>query len=184
MITTTTPPISFIITIKANVSCMKNITLQVRKSNLVVVSKSTLTRWVPFAYTSGAPESTPGFQCYSCYSILYMYVLQIVVCPFVLFLLAIVLSVLLRYTDSDYPFGIFKLFLSPSVGSGGKWPVVWQAFWTRSIISSYSCGNLIFGPVAPLYLHDLLFVILFLSSIQLKCLLIAQLMLNNNQSIN
>ena len=30
---------------------------------------------------------------------------------FVLFLLAIVLYVLLRYTDSDYPFGIFKLFL-------------------------------------------------------------------------
>ena len=37
-------------------------------------------------------------------------VLWIVVCPFVLFLLAIVLSVLLRYADSDYPFGIFKLF--------------------------------------------------------------------------
>ena len=35
----------------------------------------------------------------------------IVVCPFVLFLLAIVLSVLLRYTDSNYPFGTFKLFL-------------------------------------------------------------------------
>ena len=31
---------------------------------------------------------------------------------FVLFLLAIVLSVLLRYTYSDYPFGIFKLFLA------------------------------------------------------------------------
>jgi len=41
----------------------------------------------------------------------YMYVLLIVVCPFVIFLLAIVLSVLLRYTDSDYSFGIFKLFL-------------------------------------------------------------------------
>jgi hypothetical protein len=27
-------------------------------------------------------------------------------------LLAIVLSVFLSYTDSDYPFGIFKLFLS------------------------------------------------------------------------
>ena len=40
----------------------------------------------------------------------YMYVLLIVVCPFVPFLLAIVLPVLLRYTDSDYPFGIFKLF--------------------------------------------------------------------------
>jgi hypothetical protein len=31
--------------------------------------------------------------------------LEIVVCPFVLFLLAIVLYVLLRFTDSDYPFG-------------------------------------------------------------------------------
>jgi hypothetical protein len=30
--------------------------------------------------------------------------------PFALFILAIVLSVL-RYTDSDYPFGIFKFFL-------------------------------------------------------------------------
>jgi hypothetical protein len=30
---------------------------------------------------------------------------------FELFLLAIVLYVLLRYTDSSYPFGIFKLFL-------------------------------------------------------------------------
>ena len=40
-----------------------------------------------------------------------MYVLLIVVCPFVLFLLAIVLSVPFRYTDSDCPFGIFKLFM-------------------------------------------------------------------------
>jgi hypothetical protein len=39
-----------------------------------------------------------------------MYVLLIVVCPFVLFLLAIVLSALLRNTDSDYTFCIFKLF--------------------------------------------------------------------------
>ena len=40
-----------------------------------------------------------------------MYVLQFVVYPFVLFLLDIVLSVL-RYTDSDCPFGIFKLIFS------------------------------------------------------------------------
>ena len=33
------------------------------------------------------------------------------VCPFELFLFDIVLSVLFRYTDSDHPFGIFKLFL-------------------------------------------------------------------------
>jgi hypothetical protein len=30
---------------------------------------------------------------------------------FVLFFMAIVLSVFLRYTDSDYPFSVFKLFL-------------------------------------------------------------------------
>ena len=55
----------------------------------------------------------PGFQLSSCYSIFSFMcnVLQIVVCPFVLFLLVIVLSVL-RSTNSDYPFGIFKLFLA------------------------------------------------------------------------
>jgi len=37
-----------------------------------------------------------------------MYVLLIVVCPFVIFLLAIVLSVRLRHKDSDCPFGIFN----------------------------------------------------------------------------
>jgi len=37
-------------------------------------------------------------------------VLQFIVFPFVLFLLASALSVL-RFTDSDYPFGIIKLFL-------------------------------------------------------------------------
>ena len=45
----------------------------------------------------------------------YMYVLLIVVCPFALFLLAIVLSVLFLYTDSDCPFGIFKLFFAISL---------------------------------------------------------------------
>jgi hypothetical protein len=40
-----------------------------------------------------------------------MYVLYIAVCPFLFFLLAIVFSVL-RFMDSDYLFGIFKLFLT------------------------------------------------------------------------
>ena len=48
-------------------------------------------------------------------TVLYVYVLYIVICPCVLFLLAIVLSVLLRYTDSDYPFDIFKLFLKINI---------------------------------------------------------------------
>ena len=54
------------------------------------------------AYPSGASEFTPGFEWSSCYSIFSF------MCMFVdrclsLFLLDIVLSVLLRYTDSDYP---------------------------------------------------------------------------------
>ena len=54
----------------------------------------------------------PGFWWGSCHSIFSFMcsVLQIVVCPFVLFRLTIVLSVL-RFTDFDYLFGIFKLFL-------------------------------------------------------------------------
>ena len=67
-------------------------------------------------YSSGVLGFTPGFQWDSCYSIFsdMCNVLQIVVCSFVLFLIAIVgivLSVLLRFMESDYPFDIFKLFL-------------------------------------------------------------------------
>ena len=62
------------------------------------------------AYPSGARDFTPGFQWGSCYSFCsFMCML------FVLFLLAIVLSVLLRYTDFHYPFGIFKLLLPLSL---------------------------------------------------------------------
>jgi hypothetical protein len=43
--------------------------------------------------------------------VLYTQCSQCLFCPFVFFLLAIVLSVLLRYTYSDYPFCINKLFL-------------------------------------------------------------------------
>ena len=51
-----------------------------------------------------------GFQWASCCSIcgFLCSVLQIVVCPIVLFLLAIVLSVF-QFADSPNPFGIFKL---------------------------------------------------------------------------
>ena len=64
--------------------------------------------------TIKTPELTPGFQWGSCYLIFsYMCnVLQIIVCPFVHFLLVLVFSVLPRFMDSDYPFGIFKLFFS------------------------------------------------------------------------
>ena len=57
-------------------------------------------------------RSTPVFQWGSCWYIISFLenVLWIVVCLFVLFLLPFVLCVLLWFTASDYPFGIFKLF--------------------------------------------------------------------------
>ena len=56
------------------------------------------------AYPSRVPEFTSGFKWGSYYSIFsfILYVLSIVICPFVLFLLAIVLSGLLQYTVFDY----------------------------------------------------------------------------------
>ena len=64
------------------------------------------------AYHSGAPEFTPGFSGVHVIRSLALCVCFVDRClSFVLFLLAILLSVLLQYTDSDYPFGIFKLLL-------------------------------------------------------------------------
>ena len=57
------------------------------------------------ANLSGAQEFTPTFSEYLLLNFqFYVYVL------FVLFLLTIMLSVLLRFTEYDYPFGIYKLF--------------------------------------------------------------------------
>ena len=48
---------------------------------------------------------------------------------FCTFLLTIVLSVLLRYMDSDYPFGIFKLFL---------WPIIELCFHYKPLTILYN----------------------------------------------
>jgi hypothetical protein len=61
------------------------------------------------AYPSGAHEFTPGVQWGSCY-LIFSFMCMFCRSLFVLFLSTIVLSVLLWFTDSDYPFGIFKLF--------------------------------------------------------------------------
>jgi hypothetical protein len=71
-----------------------------------------VTSRVATGYPSGAPEFTPSFQwgsCYSIFSFICMFCRSLFVLLY-LYLFVIVLSVL-RYTDSDYPFGIFKLFL-------------------------------------------------------------------------
>jgi hypothetical protein len=59
----------------------------------------------------------------------------IVVCLFVVFLLVIVLSVLLRFTDSDYPFGIFKLFLHYIFIDG------LVSFWSTSVLLCFYLFN-------------------------------------------
>ena len=66
---------------------------------------------------SGAPELIPGCyqgSCNSIFSSICMLCRSLFVLLY-LFLLAIVLSVLLRYADSDYPYGVFKLFLGSTV---------------------------------------------------------------------
>ena len=60
------------------------------------------------AYPSGAPEFTPVFSGVAAIRSFVLCVCFVDSC--FLFPLTIMLSVL-RYTDSDYPFGIFKLFL-------------------------------------------------------------------------
>jgi hypothetical protein len=110
-------------------------------------------------------------------------------CPFVLFLSAIVLYVLLRYTDSDYPFGIFKLFLSFCPFSFGHCVVCsssiygfWLPLWhlqTLIVLLSF-----FFRPLCCLFFFDIRILItplvssnsscpfvLFLSGIKLSVLL-------------
>jgi hypothetical protein len=62
-------------------------------------------------YLSGAPEVTPGFSGVRVFRSLVLCVCFVDRCLFFcIFSSAIVLSGL-QYTDSDYTFGIFKLFL-------------------------------------------------------------------------
>ena len=77
---------------------------------LTILHKCTTgaTSGVRTAYPSRTPEFTPVFMgsCFSIFSFMCMFCRSL----FVLFLLAIVLPVL-PFTASDYPFGIFKLFV-------------------------------------------------------------------------
>ena len=80
-------------------------------SSVIIGFVTRLTRWVPLVEHElpTLPEHLSSPPVFSGVRVTRSLVLQIVICPFALFLLAIVLSVL-RYSDSDYPFGIFKHF--------------------------------------------------------------------------
>ena len=75
-----------------------------------------LTRWVPLMEQElpTLPEHLSSLTDFSGVRVARSLVLCVCfvdrLLPFVLFVLAIVLSVLFRYTDSDYLFGISKLF--------------------------------------------------------------------------
>ena len=76
------------------------------KRNTIVATSGTST-----AYSFGTPEIIPGFYFSSCCSIcgfLVVFCRSLIVLLFFL-RLVIVLSVLFRFTTSDYPFCIFKL---------------------------------------------------------------------------
>ena len=69
-------------------------------------NKTCVTSETGTAYHSGAPEFIRGFWWGLCCSIFRFLYLCVSFCPF---LLAIVLSIILRFTASDYPFSILKL---------------------------------------------------------------------------
>ena len=135
-------------------------------------------------YHSWAPEFTPD----SCCSIISFpcNVLLIVVCPLALFLLAIVLSVLLRYTNSDYPFGIFWPLCCRSSSIYGFWLPLWYLlaivlsffFDLRiliiHVVSSYSSYSVEKSNVARSFVFFVifcrsLFAVLFFFVWQLQC---------------
>ena len=80
--------------------------------------------------------------------------------PFVLFLLVIVLSVLLRFMDSDYHFGISKLFL--------VWVPVAQSLFFCVMFCRSFC-SFVFSPLYCLSI-DLRILITPLVSLPLHCL--------------
>ena len=86
-------------------------------SRLITGFVTRLTRWVPLVEQGLLTllehlSSPPVFSGVRVTRSLVLYICFVDRClSFVPFLLAIVLSVLLQYTDSDSPFGIFHLFL-------------------------------------------------------------------------
>ena len=83
------------------------------KCNFRSLDTTGATCWAGIAEPSGAPGFTPIYRWVRVdRSLAFCVMIYIVVCPFVLlFCLVIELSVILRYTASNYPYGIFKFFI-------------------------------------------------------------------------
>ena len=134
-----------------NISMMSYLKGFIRKVShhcllVTVVNNMFATSVTGTADPSGAPEFTPGFQWgsrYSIFSFVCMFCRSLFVL-FILFHLAIVLSVLLRLMDSDYPFGISKLFSSLH-------PVLYRVRVAQSLV--FSC-IVLYTIVCPLFSFD------------------------------
>ena len=115
------------------------------------------------AYPSGAPEFTPNFQWGSCYSIFCFMcnVLQIVVCAFVLFLFGenIVLSVL-RFMDSDYPFGILLTSKFKEIVKSALSSIVMNVF-QRNLFFSTCLGIDGFNGILILSVKNIIKILVF-----------------------
>ena len=104
--------------IKWKIKSLKIKSKNVRKTRLIHPTCQYMTTHLPglelFTLPDhlSSPPPIPRFQWGSCYSIFSFLcsVLQNIVCRFVPLPLAIALSDRLRFTNSDYSFGIFKLF--------------------------------------------------------------------------
>jgi hypothetical protein len=86
-----------------------------RNNSIYYLSKQVTSSWCTRRIKYNAVQwlSVIKPMCYSIFSFICMFCRPLFVILFCL-LLAIVLLVLLRFTDSDYTFGIFKLFLPTS----------------------------------------------------------------------
>ena len=85
-------------------------------------------------YPSGAPEFIPGNSGVRVTRSLVFYVYVMHRLVFAIFLLAIVLSVLLRFADADYSLGIFKFFSLPEYLSSPRFLIL---FFMRFVLLNF-----------------------------------------------
>jgi hypothetical protein len=71
------------------------------------------------------------------------------------FLLAIVLSVLLRYTDFNYPFGIFKLFFDLIVSNNCVRNVENLPYYLHSLLKQYDIFHNLILTIWQFYLNSM-----------------------------
>ena len=116
-------------------------------------------------HPSGAPEFTPGFEWGSCYSI---FSFICIICRSMFVLLYVFFShcvvCCLRFTDSDYPIGIFKLFLP---FNAGKWITFIQSSTKITCVFPIICSKFYCCEFSIYYKHDALILFIRFNYLQI-----------------